>query len=231
MEPIGEETRAPSAFELMVSGAVGSTDPDRTDPGRILSLQVQAPSPVHSRSPLGGIALALAILVAPLGLIVGIVAAALSARSLGYVSGLAKSAIVVSIVFCLTLAGGGVAYSFSANHRAHQDALRTSSAPMCKLIAEKPGVLADAAFGWPPLGVTIPAYVTAVASYTTWWANLAKVAPKQIRPQVEAIEKAAQAASTRMALSKVVDHDQDSADLQKVAAASTLPQWAKSYCA
>jgi hypothetical protein len=225
-----------SAFDFMLSGAEPPDDAlppvegDREPSHGILTLGVQVPEPEPTRSPLDWIALVLAIVVAPLGLVAGIVASVLSVRRHGYVSGLARSAIVVSVVLCLALTGGGVAYSFYAKGQAHEAALRASSAPMCKLIAEKPRILSDAAFGWPALGTTIPAYVDAVTAYEKWWTSLAKVAPKPVASQVVAIEKAAQDASSRIAVSKVIDHDQDYADLQKVASASTLPKWVGTYC-
>lgn len=196
----------------------------------ILDLDVHAPTSERSRSPLEPIALVLAVLVAPLGLIAGIVASVLSHRRVGYVTGLARGSVIVAAVMCVVLAGGGVAYSFYARSQAHEAALRAGSAAMCAELATKPGILADPAFGWPSLTSTIPAYVADVTAYEKWWSHLAAVAPKQIRSQVVAVDTVAKANANRMAVSRVVNHDEDYADLQKIASASTLPAWVTTYC-
>ncbi len=196
----------------------------------IVDLQVSAPESARSRSPLEPIALVLAIIAAPLGLVAGIAAVILSRRRVGYVSTLARASVIVAVIMCLVLAGGGVAYSVYARSQAHEAALRASSSAMCAQLATKPGILSDPAFGWPALASTIPAYVADVDTYQKWWAQLAKVAPKQIRSQPAAIEKVAAANASRMSISRLVQHDQDYADTEKVASASTLPNWVTTYC-
>ena len=227
-----------TGFDFMLAAAADAPSPwsamdaEPTSSGQqgILNLGIQVPAAVSRRSPLDGIALALALLVAPLGLLLGIVAAALGVRRLGYASGLAKAAIVVALVLSLVLAGGGVAYSFVARSQAYEAALRTESQPMCRLISAEPGVLADPAFGWPALDSTIPAYADAVARYAKWWQQLSAAAPAAVKKQVQALATVAARSQERMAVSKVVERDQDYADLQKAAAASTLPAWVKTYC-
>ncbi len=196
----------------------------------IADLGALDPVSAGSRTPIEPLVLVLAIVVAPLGLILGIVASVLSHRRVGYVSTLARSSVIVAAIMCVVLAGGAVAYSYHARSQAHEAALRASSTTMCAQLAAKPGVLTDPAFGWPALTSTIQGYVTDVDSYQKWWAQLAKVAPKQIRSQPAAIASAAEANASRMAVSRVVEHDQDYADIQKVASVSTLPTWVGTYC-
>jgi hypothetical protein len=241
MEPGEQSTRhdADSAIDPLafLLASVPASEPvagDSVSAGPsdgIAGLHIEAPAAVTSRSPLEPLAVVLAVVVAPLGLIAGIVASVLSRRRVGYVSGLARAAVIVAAIMCVVLAGGGVVYSFYAGSQAHEAALRASSTVMCAELATKPGILSDPAFGWPALSSTIPAYVSDVAAYQTWWARLTKVAPKQIRSQPAAIEKVAAANANRMAISRVVAHDQDYADIQKVASVSTLPQWVATYCA
>jgi hypothetical protein len=218
-----------AAAEQPPSQQFGPQQPGFGGPG-FLGLGPIASPPSVRRSPLGWIALVLAIVAAPIGLVVAIIAAVLSRRSLGYVVGSASAAIVVSIVLCVVGAGGGVAYAYFAAGRAHEATLRSSSAAMCTLIATKPGVLSDADYGWPALDSTIPAYVDAVTAYDGWWAAVAKAAPAQITGQVNKIATVVHDNTGRMAQSKVVDQARDSSDLRTVAATSTLPAWTKSYC-
>ncbi len=88
-----------------------------------------------------------------------------------------KAAIVVGVLMSLVLAGGGVANSYSENGQGNGAAPRGGSQPMCRLIAAKPRVLADPAFDWPALNSSIPAYVDAVAAYSTW-----RTHSQQLRP-------------------------------------------------
>jgi len=189
-----------------------------------------APKQQRAHSALDVVALVLAVLIAPLGFVTGIVAAILSFRSRGYVDGLAKAAIVVSLILSLIGAAGGVVAGVSLQRQAREDGLRSSSAAMCTIIEQKPGVLTDAAFGWPAVDSTIPAYVAAVADYETWWTSVAASAPKQMTAQAQKVVTAAHAASERMVTSRVVDHDRDYADAKSVASVSTLPAWVTTYC-
>lgn len=201
-------------------------------PTGILGLALVAPEPVipGTKSVLDRVALGLAVVVAPLGLVAGVVAAVLSARRHGYVSGLARAAIVVSLALSVVLAAGGVAYSFAARAQAHERALQVNSIPLCAMVAAAPTRMTDPAFGWPAITTTIAAYEQEVAAYSTWWTKLASVAPAPVHSQVVALATVARASNSRMMLSKVIEHDLDYADMQKAAAISTLPTWVKTYC-
>ena len=189
-----------------------------------------APIPPRERTPLDVVALVCAILVAPVGLLLSIVAAALSSRRLGYVNGLARAALALSIVFTILAGGGAVAWGYYAAGQAHEAALRSSTQPMCRVLAERPGVLADPAFSWPAVS-TIAAYQSSTADYVAWWSKLAAASPAPERAQANAVVAAAKGAVARMAASQVIDHDADYADLQAVARGSSLPAWAAKYCA
>ena len=196
-----------------------------------LRADAAAPAPPARRTPLEAVALALAIVVAPVGLLVSIIAAAVCSRRLGYVNGLARAGLAVSIVLTLVWVGGAAAWGYYAAGQAHEASLRASTQPMCRVLAQKPGVLADPAFGWPAVTSTIPVYETAAADYTAWWSTVAAAAPAQERAQAAAVVSAAKAAVARMTASQVVDHDADYADLRAVATGSSLPAWAAEYCA
>jgi hypothetical protein len=189
-----------------------------------------APMPPRERTPLDVVALICSILLAPLGLLLSIVAAALSSRRLGYVNGLVRAALALSIVFTLAWGGGVVAWSYYAAGQAHEAALRSSTQPMCRVLTQRPGVLGDPAFGWPAVS-SIAAYQAATTDYVAWWSSVAAAAPAPERAQAAAVVAAAQSAVARMTTSQVVDHDADYADLQAVARASSLRAWAAKYCA
>ena len=232
MEPLDQTaTRERAAYE---SRAHNDAQSAATFPDAIaapLGLHgLVAPPAQRGHAVLDVVALVLAILVAPLGFIAGVVAAILSFRRRGYVNGMAKAAIVVSLILSIIGAAGGVLVGIALQRQAHEDALRSSSAAMCTVLAQRPGVLTDAAFGWPAVDSSIPAYVTAVSDYETWWTSVAASAPKQVKAQAQNVVATAHAAAERMTASRVVDHDRDYGELRSIATASTLPAWAATYC-
>jgi hypothetical protein len=226
-----EDVRPVSAFDFMLAqAATGSIEEHHAEPLGVTALGLVAAPPRTRSAPVDWISLVLAIVIAPIGLLVGIAAAILDHRRVGYTTTLAKSAIIVSIVISLVGGAGGVALGYFAGVQAHESALRSSSAPMCTMIAARAGVLSDPAFGWPALDSTIPAYVDSVAAYEAWWSHLASVAPSGVAPQARAVATAAHGVSARIAASKVIDHDRDYSELRSVASSSTLPKWVATYC-
>ncbi|CAN5189092.1 hypothetical protein BH09ACT6_BH09ACT6_18240 [soil metagenome] len=244
-------TAVPSAFDLLLAGgaavtaaqsaapsgssSVGPASPSATEPpadtgAHALALHIEpqnAPGP--RATSLEWIALVAAVVVAPIGLILGIIASRSSASSRGYVSTLARSAIVVAIVFLLVDAAAITVGAIAANRAAHEESLRVSSQPMCTQLAERPGVLADPAFGWPAL-VSIPTYTADVSAYETWWKKLASVAPAGVRKDATAVATAATAVSGRITISRIIDHARDYSEIEAVARTSGLPAWASTYC-
>lgn len=220
-------TTPKSVFDLMLSGeipVVESAAPNR-------EFMVEAPAAAKPRSTgLEWAALVLAIVAAPLGLILGTVASVRSSSVRGYVSNLARASVVLGVVFSLLGAGGIVAGLLVSTHAANEAAIRASSEKMCAQLDERPGILDDPAFGWPALA-GIPAYKADVAAYVEWWAGLETIAPKGAKADVAAIADAAESAATRMSISRVVDHSRDYADLQTAASTSLLSEYVAEYCA
>ena len=219
-------TAPKSVFDLMLSGeipVVESAGPQR-------EFTVDAPVASTPRSTgLEWAALVFAIIAAPLGLILGIVASVRSSSVRGYVSNLARASVVVGVIFSLLGAGGIVAGLVVSTQAANEASIRSSSEKMCAQLDERPGILDDPAFGWPALA-SIPAYKAEVAAYVEWWAGLETIAPKGAKADVAAIAEAAESAGTRMSISRVVDHSRDYADLQTAASASLLPEYVTEYC-
>ncbi|MBK4347644.1 hypothetical protein [Lacisediminihabitans changchengi] len=207
----------------------GAIRPDSA-PVSVALLGLVAPAAQRGHSAVDVVALVVAIVLAPVGFIIGVVAAILSFRKRRYVNGLAKAAIAVSLVLSVLGGAGAVVGGSYLQHQAHENALRASSAAMCSALATRPGVLTDAAFGWPAVGSTIPAYVTAVSDYESWWTAVAKVAPAKMADAVAKIVTTAHTSAERITASRVVDHDRDYADMRAVAASSPLSAWTATYC-
>ncbi len=221
---------ATGGFDAVLSGDGAPSGSADAPPTPLGELEWTAPRPRGSAAPLGWTALGLAIVAAPVGLILAIVAAVVSARRTGYASGLAKAALAMSIVLSLAWAGGAVVGGAALRQRAAEDARVRASAAMCRQLDSRPGGLQDAALGWPAVGVSIPQYEADVSGYAAWWSTVERLAPRAVEPQARAIAAAAAASSRRMASARVVDHDRDVADITAIAAGSTLPAWSARYC-
>jgi hypothetical protein len=232
----GDVIPSASAFDLMLSGsleeaAVHAPMGESPQPSRRLALDLHSPSGRDARanSALEWIALVLAIIVAPLGLILGIIVSALSSRSRGFVSTLARSAVIVGVIFTVLSAAGGVAGYLLADHAAQQQATRVSSQALCASLATKPGTLADPAYGWPAVS-SIPAYTADATAYQAYWQHLQQISPIGVQADVAKVATASTAVVTRITTSRVIDHDRDYAELRAAASGSGLPAWVSAYC-
>lgn len=229
-------TPPPSAFDLMLagSGEVATSQGQLSDQPQssrrlALDLEVRPGRDARTHSALEWIALVLAIVVAPLGLVLGIVASALSSRSRGYVSTLARTAVIVGVILTVLAGAGGVVGYMFADHAAQQQAVRVSSEPLCASLATKPGALADPAYGWPAVS-SIPAYTADATAYQAYWQHLQQIAPTGVRADVAKVATAATAVVTRITTSRVIDHDRDYSEVRVAASGSALPAWVSAYC-
>jgi hypothetical protein len=215
-----------SVFDLMLSGEVPPAPVDAPAHG----FSVAGPAVEASRATvLEWLAIVLAIVVAPVGLVLAIIAVVRSSSARGYVSSMARASVVLGVVFSLIGAGGAVALTLVGAHAGSEAAIRASSDDLCAGLEERPGILDDAAFGWPALG-GIPEYKAEVAAYVQWWQALEAAAPSQAKADVAAIVAAAESAANRMSVSRVVDHGRDRAEMEVAASASLLPGFVAEYC-
>lgn len=188
-------------------------------------------SPPRPRaSALDWIALALAVLAPPVGLITSVAARILGRAAQGWSTRVARAATVVSVILTLLLAAGGVGLFALDRQAAARAQLVAQTVPLCTMVDAHPGILTDPAFGWPPLEPTISESLATMTEYATRWQALVPHAPKQIAADVEAVAKTAQSIVSGIETSRTVDGNSNLARMQAIAASSTLPTWVAEYC-
>lgn len=199
------------------------------NPEKAFDFGLQAP-PKRRASPLDWIALALAVLAPPIGLITSVVARLVSRAAQGWSSKVARAATVVSVILSLALGAGGVGLFALDRQAAARAELVAQTVPLCTMVDAHPGILTDPAFGWPQLEATIPESLATMTEYAARWQALVPHAPKQIAADVEAVAKTAQSIVTGIETSRTVDGNSNLARMQAIAASSTLPTWVAEYC-
>jgi hypothetical protein len=176
------------------------------------------------------VGLALAILVAPVGLIVGIVAAARSASRRGWVVGIIRASIAIAAVLSVGwVIGGYVEYTQIKQQQAH-DQTAAASAAFCATLKADPSMYQLPTFGWPAVGDTIPDTLKAMQAYEDRWTKLAKVSPAGIKPDVLKVAAAAKTNIDSVTVARTVDDASNIAVMSAVASSSGVPAWHSEYC-
>jgi hypothetical protein len=176
------------------------------------------------------VAFALAFLVPPVGLLVGIGAVVSDSRSKGYVASIAKAAIGIGAGLSLVL---GVVFvvvgRIDSDHASH-DAIVASSRTYCTKLEANPATLASDTFGWPAQGNTIPASIKAIKSYDSTWKSLVRVAPAGIRDDTRKVEAAAAGILASVQSTQTMDDASNVSQMQDVVAATGIRTWVSTYC-
>jgi len=215
--PVGGDDQARSAAGPL---RFGSSTPDDDDD-----------EPDLARSTAGEkIGLVLAILIAPIGLIVGIAAAARSARRRGWVVGIVRASIAIAIV--LTLVWGVAGYYGYTQFKLQQahDQTAAASAAFCAAIKADPTMDQLPTFGWPAVAASIPDSLKAMQAYEDRWTKLAKVSPPGIKPGVTRMADAAKKIIDAVTVSRTVDDASNVSVMSSTASSSGVQAWYSEYC-
>ncbi len=176
------------------------------------------------------IALGLAIVLPPLGLLAGLVAVVAGSRSRGWASEVAKAATAIAIVLSIVTAGGLVAIVGASDVDAQFDGTVASSREFCGVLDTAPGILASSTFKWPAPGATVTDSIEIMVAYEAFWLELETAAPEGIAGEAAAVAAAARSIITAVESSRIIDRDDDLEVMASVAAGSRIPGWAKQYC-
>jgi hypothetical protein len=180
--------------------------------------------------PLDWIAFVLAFLAPPIGLLLGIGAVIVDSRSKGYAAGIAKAAIGIGAVLTLVLGVAVVVVTKINNDQAAHAAIVASSRAWCTKLESTPTTLSSDTLGWPSPGATIPASITAMTSYETYWDALAKLAPAGIRTDTQKVANTAKSIVTGVQSTQTLNDANNVAQMQNVVAASGIHSWVSTYC-
>jgi len=225
----------PRDFATLLATPVGGDDESRSAAGP-LRFGSSTPDddddePDLARSTAGEkLGLVLAILIAPIGLIVAIAAAARSARRRGWVVGIVRASIAIAIV--LTLVWGVAGYYGYTQFKLQQahDQTATASAAFCAAIKADPTMDQLPTFGWPAVAASIPDSLTAMQAYEDRWTKLAKVSPPGIKPGVTRMADAAKKIIDAVTVSRTVDDASNVSVMSSTASSSGVQAWYSEYC-
>jgi hypothetical protein len=200
-------------------------------PQRFGSTPTDDDEPDLARSTLGEwIGLVLAILVAPIGLIAGIVLAALSARRRGWVVGIVRATIAIGVVLTVVFAiGGYFGYSQFKLQQEHDNTVLASAA-FCATLKANPSMDQLPTFGWPAVAASIPDTLKTMQVYEDRWTKLAKVSPPGIEPDVNRVAIEAKKIIDSVTVARTVDDASNVAVMSSIASASGMPAWHSEYC-
>jgi hypothetical protein len=176
------------------------------------------------------IALVLAFLAPPLGLILGIAAAVSGSRSRGYAAAIAKAAIGIGVVLSILLTAAVIVESKVAGDRAAHAAVVASSRLWCSRLNASPTTLTSDTYGWPAPGNTIPSSIAAIKSYQSRWASLAAVAPAGIRSDTQKFADTAKSIAATVESTQTLNDAGNVVQLQNLVATTGIKEWDSKYC-
>ena len=230
--PSAPAARAPLDFATLLATPVDADASSRSAAPLIFgSGPTGDDEPDIARSTLGErIGLVLAILIAPLGLIVGIVAAAGSVRRRGWVVGIVKATIAIGAVLTVVIAIGGYFGYTQLRQQQEHDQTAAASTAFCTALKADPSMYQLPTFGWPAVAASIPDSLTAMQAYEDRWTKLAKVSPAGIKPDVTKVAAAAKKIIDSVTVARTVNDASNVAVMSSVASASGVPGWRSEYC-
>jgi hypothetical protein len=176
------------------------------------------------------IALVLAVVVPPLGLVTVIVARFVATHRHGWTTTVSRVATVVAIVLTIVAAGGGVAYSIAERDAAAVAQTLAEAQPLCAAIDATPGVLETQAFGWPIEVTAIPQTLEAMKAYQAHWIEVADVAPAVMASNVAGIVDEATRLVTSVETTQSIDRQGNLAAMTTAADGSGLASWHAEFC-
>ncbi|TBN56159.1 hypothetical protein EYE40_01415 [Glaciihabitans arcticus] len=189
------------------------------------------PEQVKPRAtPLEWIALALAVLVPPLGLVLSIIAGFVSRAKRGWTTWVVRTATVLGVILTIAVIVGGVVLDAIGRSEAAEAKIVADSAPFCASLDTTPGILEAPAFGWPTEPTTIDETVVAMKAYQLRWKELADIAPAGISSGTRSIAFAAQSLVTAVESTKVIDRTGNLSHMKAITAAAGIPAWVARYC-
>ena len=240
----GAGTGVPGFDSLLVDSVPATpVDPDSTEGNGSTSAAVDGtgPTPIFDfsdrqaperprTSVLGWVSLVLAFLAPPLGLVLSIIARIVARHRHGWRTWPVTLATGVSIALTVVVIVGGFLAGILGTQTAGVQAIVDESAPFCDSLAETPGVLDTAGFGWPTEASSVKASIAAMTEYRDRWASLAKIAPSGIADDAAAIAKVAAAQVDNATATRSIDPQASLDQVSRVSNATGIRAYTNKYC-
>lgn len=179
---------------------------------------------------LGWISLAFAFLAPPIGLVLSIIARLVARHRHGWRTWPVTLATVVSVALTIVLIVGGFVAGILGTQTAGVDAIVAESAEFCDSLAETPGVLDTAGFGWPTESSSVTASIAAMSDYRDRWTTLAEIAPSGIADDVEALATVASTIVDNATSSQSIAPQASLDQVSAVANSTRIRAYTNEYC-
>lgn len=181
-------------------------------------------------SPLGWAGLFFAFAVPPLGFLLSVTAFIFAKVRHNWRTWPVTLGITVSIVLSVVLVTGGLVASYFAGEDAKVAAVEADAAPFCAAIDARPGVLETPGFGWSSERQTVSDSIRTQRAFRDEWAELAKIAPAEVRPGIQAVSDAAAAIVTNTQNTRSVNLQSNLDQINSVTSASNVRSYVAQYC-
>ena len=172
----------------------------------------------------------LAVLAPPIGRLLGIGEVLSSFRLRGYAAGIAKGAIGIGVALSIVLGVACAVVARLGNDQAAHASIVASSNAWCTKLKSNPATLASDTFDWPTPGDTIPASITKMAAYQSYWESLATIAPAGILKDTQKVASAAKSIVATVQSTQTLNDSVNIAQMQNVVATSRIHDWVSAYC-
>ena len=183
----------------------------------------------RSTSVLDWIALVLAIVVAPLGVVVSIAAVITGIVRNGWSSRVAKTGVAIGLVLSLGWAGAALILQNDARDAAAEAAIVSDSAPFCAAI-ESTKILDTDDFAWPAVGDTVTISLKSMHKYQKTWASLVAKAPAGVVDDVTRVKNVVDGLVTSVETSRSIDNSGNVSTMRSARAATAIPAYVGKYC-
>jgi len=203
--------------------------PSAAEQPHVFALPPREHTPRRTTSVLDWVALALAVLVAPLGLLVSIVAVIVGKVRNGWASRIAKVGIAVGVVLSLGLAGVGVVLGNDARDAAAEAAIVSSSAEFCSAV-DSSQILADDDLAWPAVGDTVSLSLRAMHRYQKTWTALAEAAPTGVTADVTRVKGIVDGLVSSVESTRTIDDERNVTTMRTAASSTVIPAYVAKYC-
>jgi hypothetical protein len=196
----------------------------------VVDFSEQPTPPARRAHPLDWVALVVAIVAPPLGLVVALILRTVRRGDPRWSARIAKTSIAVGLVLTMLLAAAAAWAWLEHGRDREAAAIAAEARPLCAALAAEPTMLRLPAYGWPTETAPLPDTLAAMDDYRQRWSELASIAPTTIAARVEAIADRAAGLVATTESTLTIDRDGNLQAMTAVTDAAALPAWIDTHC-